>query len=117
MTADDTTSAPQQDGHGETRYASKTHRERPRPPRQITAPSHRRGVFTPKKTMTDDTTSRDGNSPDSTDTDADPLSTADRMPDCCDNPMWGPLPENRFEVPGPGPRAQYYECSNCGSQL
>ena len=28
MTADDTTSAPQQDGHGETRYASKTHRER-----------------------------------------------------------------------------------------
>ena len=56
--------------------------------------------------MTNDTTSRDGNSPDSTDTDADPLSTAGRMPDCCDNPMWGPLPENRFEVPGPGPRAQ-----------
>ena len=66
--------------------------------------------------MTDDTTSRDDNSRDSR-TDTDPLSTADRMPDCCDNPMWGPLPENRFEVPGPGPRAQYYECSNCGSQL
>jgi hypothetical protein len=60
--------------------------------------------------MCDQTTSRDDSR-----TDSDTIELQ-QTPQCCDSPNWQPVPENRFELPGPEPRQQYYSCSNCGAE-